>query len=292
VRRVSVLAILGCVGCTYPEFHFTPTDSAAVGDVSVMDSAVGVDAARDSFAPADSETPDTSVADAADTATPVDVAPDAPVSRGCTGVLAKHCFDWDSVTTPQSGFTFYGVDATGSIALDTTGGRSLPNAFLATTSPGSTDVVTANLSQQFTTAANDTVIKMDAWIKLETDKFPGDGAFLLKIQRNGGSGDGITFSIDATGFFVDRIGLTYDYYPIGYKPKIGAWMHVRVHTKLHTALGSITAWIDDMVTPVVNVSGVPTAKGDSTMKQAIVGLYSQKSTSTFKARYDDVVIDY
>ena len=291
MRRLVVLAIVS-VGCTYPDFRFAPGDSAIVDDTAVGDTSVAVDSSIDTFA-ADTFTPDTFVADSAKDS-PADITPDAPVSTGCSGVMAKHCFDWDTAAKPEDGWTYSAVDASGSIALDPTGGRSLPNAFLATTAPGVGEVVTANLTQVITTAANDTVVKLDAWIKLEADKFPGtDGAFLLKLQRNGGDGDGVTFSMGSTGFYVDRIALSYEYYEITtYKPKIGTWMHVRLHTKLHTTAGSVTLWIDNMSSPLLSKTAISTVKVDSTAKQAIVGLYAQGSTGTFKARYDDVTIDY
>ena len=62
--------------------------------------------------------------------------------------------------------------------------------------------------------------------------------------------------------------------------------------EVHTTNGSINLWIDDMATPVFSVTGVSTAKTDSTSKEVVVGLYAQDSTGTMRARYDDVVIDY
>ena len=67
------------------------------------------------------------------------------------------------------------------------------------------------------------------------------------------------------------------------------WTHVRVHTRLVTAGGSLTVWIDDMSTAAFSKSG--TARVDSTGKQLIVGLYSESSSATFRARYDDVSLN-
>ncbi len=38
-----------------------------------------------------------------------------------------------------------------------------------TTAPGADRVVTANVSKTFATTANDTLIKLDAWIKLDAE---------------------------------------------------------------------------------------------------------------------------
>lgn len=287
MRALVVFAAIVSAGCQYPEFQFVSNDSAVADTAVAIDSAMPVD----TFVPPVDSATDTAVVDTR----VVDTTPEAPPPSGCAGSTAKFCSDWDTATAPDTDWTFWGADDTGSLALDMGGGRSLPNAFLATTSPGAATVVTANLSKTFTTTADDSLIKLDAWIKLETDTFPttSGGAFLLKIQRGAGVGDGVTFSIDNVGFYVDRIGVTYEAYTItSYKPKVGTWMHVRVHTRIHTINGSLTVWIDNMTTPVFTRTAVSTAKADSTAKQAIVGLYSQESSATFRARYDDVELDY
>ncbi len=256
-------------------------DSAVV-DSGVVDSGV-VDGARDGL-----------VADTAVDAK-VDAASDAQTSTGCTSSVAKHCWDWDQSSVPEAGFTFPSVSPTGSITVEA-GGRSTPNEFVSATSPGAGPVVVANVSQVFTTTAFDSLVKLDVWIKLDSATYPttSDGAaFVLKLQRSAGTGDGITFGLGGAGFYVDRIAVDYAAYAISsYAPKIGVWMHVRVHTRLHTTAGSITVWIDDMSLPVLARSSISTVAIDSTEKQLILGLYSQGSSAPFKARYDDAELDY
>jgi hypothetical protein len=314
---------IAVAGCTYPEFQFA-ADSATVdaaGDTAVADTAVAdttianETAPPDTFTETDSGTidssmedsdvtdtfvPDTFVADTfkPDTFVADTFKPDAPLSTGCTGVAVKFCSDWDKATTPSSDFSYFGVSPTGSTTLDTTGGRSLPNAFYARTTPSSTDkVVVANVSKKFTAATADALIRVDAYIKLDSATFTpgtgGGGAFIFKVQRDGGAGDGVTFSIDDGGFYVDRIGVTYDYYSLpSPMPKAGVWTHIRMHTKLHSTAGSVTLWIDDMTTPVLSKSAISTVAMDSTDKILIVGLYSQNATTPVGVRYDDVTLDY
>jgi len=298
VRRLVLFAIAVCVGCAYPEFTFA-RDSGKLADT--LEDVVAPDTALpdtpiDTFAPPpDTATPpDTTVADTRPETLP-DVAPEVPISTGCIGSTARYCFDWDKSTTPSSGWTFDGVSPTGSLSLDVSGGRSSPNALLATASPGSVNVVVANMSKVFTAPTADTLLKVDGWIKLETDKFPttgGGAAFLFKLQRNAGDGDGVTFGLDGAGFYADRIGVTYDWWAIPTKPKIGVWMHVRIHARLLSTGGNLTIWIDDMATAALSKSGISTARMDDSAKQVIVGLYADRSSSTFRVRYDDVEINF
>lgn len=291
-----MLAAIALAGCTYPEFAFT----TGAGDAAV-DDGVTAEVSTDTSAP--DEGPRDTLADAPDAPETLadaltdsaDATADAPAETGCTGSTADFCEDWDEATTARAGFTGTNVAAKGAIALDPSGGRSAPNAFLATTSPDpDASVVVANLDRAFTGPSPETPVRVDAWIKLETATFPttGSGAFLLKLQRDGGPGDGVTFSIDDVGFYVDRIGNTYAAYPLPTKPKVDAWMHVRLDVVLHTTNGRIVAWVDDMVTPVLSISSVSTVRADVSGRRLIVGLFSQNATGTFRARYDDVSLEF
>lgn len=307
MRRL--LWTLALAGCSYPDFHFTKSDAA--DETAATDTSIELDSAAVDSATADDTTiaddsavaEDTTVADTArpDSAKPdtavVDTMPEATPPTGCVALADDFCVDWDKASTATSPFTYFGVGPTGKLSLDVGGGRSSPNAMVAETAPSTTDrVVVANTTKVFSVATNDALIKVDFYVKLEAASFPTttDGAaFLLKIQRETGEGDGMTFSIDKTGYFVDRIGLTYEAYTIASpKPKIGVWTHVRVHTRLVTAGGSITVWIDDMSTAAFSKSGLSTVRVDSTGKQLIVGLYSQDASAPFKVRYDDVSLNY
>jgi hypothetical protein len=313
---MRLLFALALAGCSFPEYDFARRDSqVAAGDTAVSDSSaptldssvVVADTnvvAMDTTVTMDTTmTMDTTVVDTfkPDTTPPPDtfkpdVVADVPVSTGCVGITAAFCSDWDKATEPKTDFSWDGVSPTGSLTLDVGGGRSSPNAMLSTTSPSTTaDVVVANVSRTFTAPSATASARIDVWLKLESATFPtagGGAAFLFKFQTNMGGGDGVTFSMNNTGFFIDRIGVTYEDYPIAVTPKVSAWTHVRLDARLHTTNGSFTCWIDDMTTPVLTRTGISTLKVDTTMQQLIIGLYSQKANGTFKVRYDDVTLDW
>ncbi|MEO7095656.1 MAG: hypothetical protein ABI175_20530 [Polyangiales bacterium] len=313
MRRVaaSLGLALTLVACGYPAFDFVPDDASTDLDVAApfdatVDSATydASDTRGDDLAPVDSsigdaadasaDAGDTSPTDTASTDTArADTSVVVETSTGCVGSTAIFCEDWDKATGPKAGFDWTNLDPTTSLALEASG-RSLPNALVASTAPGDASVVTADLGKNFLAPAADSVLRVDAWIKLEKLVFPTStgGAFLFKVERGGAGsvGDGVTFSIDDKGFYVDRIGLTYGFYAIAYKPAADTWAHVRMDVKLHTASGTITVWIDDMVTPRLTDSAISTVRADTTSRNFIVGLYAQSSTGAFRARYDDVSI--
>jgi hypothetical protein len=306
VRRVAVLLALSA--CGYPEYGFVTGDhdDASMIDATI-DSSPRVDSSTD-LGTGDGtalDAPDTLVADAGgdtlvadtskiDTSTgDTSVADAAEVSIGCDGTTAFFCEDWDKSPTFKAGFDWTNLDPTAALALETSG-RSPPNALVADIAPGDAAVVTADLGKAFGVPSTDTVLRADVWLKLEKVTFPTTtgGSFLFKVERGGSGsvGDGVTFSIDDSGFYVDRIGVTYGFYPIAYMPAANTWVHVRMDVKIHTSTGFIKLWIDDMVTPRLNVSGIPTAKADVTTRNFIIGLYAQSATGAFRARYDDVSI--
>lgn len=299
-----VLLAIAVSGCSFPDYTFA-RDSDVIVDDTASDTSLEDTTPPEDTTPVemdtgvmDSSLPDTVKPDTApppDTAKP-DLGPEVPLSTGCTGVTATFCSDWDKVTSPASDFTFSGVGPTGSISLDVGGGRSSPNAMLSVTSPSSSDdVVVANVTKTFVAPTPGASARVDVWLKVESATYPsttGGGAFLFKFQTNAGGGDGITFSMDDSGYYVDRIATTYEYYPIATKPKPGVWTHVRMDGRLHTTAGSFTLWIDDMTTPVLTKTGISTLKIDTTMQELIVGLYSQRSSGTFRCRYDDVTFSW
>jgi hypothetical protein len=285
------------VGCSYPDFDFARADGApdtAVDDTTtdafVDDTAIEDSAIEDS-AIEDSATTDAVLDTTIDSAKPDTAKPDtAPVSMGCTGFVGAFCADWDKATDPASEFAYKGVSPTASLAVEAAG-RSLPSSLVATTSPSSTDtVVTANVVAKVTAPTLGALARIDAWIRPESTTFPttSGGAFLFKFPNGVSGGDGVTFSMDASGYYVDRIATDYEYFAISTKPKLGVWTHVRMDVKLHTTSGAVTTWIDDMTTPVLTKTGVSTLKTDTTTLILIVGLYSQSGTGTFKVHYDDV----
>ncbi len=265
-RGACAIALAGgLAGCTYPEFAFGASEADAEPEATISDDAS------------------------------IDADVDAPAPEGCTGIVAEFCEDWDDATNAQAGFTRANVSEKGSIALDPLSGRSASNALLAAAAPDpGAPVVVANVDRPFVAASPETPMRIDAWLNLEHATYPSaDGsAFLLKLQRAGGSGDGVTLSIDSAGLYVDRIGLTYAQFRLPAKPKEGAWFHVRLDVVLHTTKGSVVAWVDDMTTPVLSISSISTAKGDGTGRQLLVGLYAQDATDVFRVRYDDVSLAF
>ncbi|MGZ5967184.1 MAG: hypothetical protein ACXWP4_05920 [Polyangiales bacterium] len=300
MRALILGSVCALVGCSYPDFGFT-VDAGETADTAI-DSAVALDSdLEDSLLDGSDDTDDTTTVDSADSAidsvseTAVDGPTDTPAPVGCAGSAALFCVDWDSVTTPDAPFDNKDLVTPGAIALEKTGAHSSPNLFLSSTGPSTaTDTVTADVFKAFTAPASSTPMRVEAWIKLESATFPTTtgSAFLLKVERPGGTGDGVTLSIDETGLFVDRIAVDYDRFPISVKAKPGVWMHVRMDVVLQVAGGSVKLWIDDMTTPVVDKTGISTAVNDSVNRLLSVGLYSQRATGTFKARYDDVSFSF
>ena len=137
-------------------------------------------------------------------------------------------------------------------------------------------------------------MRADLWLQVESSTFPTtDGSvFLVKLERNGGRGDGVTLSMDSSGLFVDRIAIDYDHYSVPYKIKPNTWMHVRIDAAVRTSGGSIKLWIDDMINPLVDKAGISTATADTTGRSFIVGLFAQKPNGVFKARFDDVTFTF
>lgn len=301
--RALVILSLALAGCTYPEFEFDPLDANADDTSPVAD--VAADSVADVAEDASFDTgsldatldtsPDTAIAPevGADTKV-VDVGKDTAPLSGCAAITADFCADFDSVVTPAAGWTNTEITAGGSLAIDASG-RSLPNSLLAVApTSGTSTLVTAYLHKQLTSPAPTTPMRLEAWIKLDASSLvtTTGSAFLLKIERTGSAGDGVTLSIDNTGLFAERIGTTYERYPISFLATPGAWMRVRLDATLHTTNGALTIWINDMTTPVVNKTGITTAQGDVTARSVLVGLFVQRATGAFRARYDDVSFSF
>lgn len=278
------------VSCTYPEFQFRGDASADTffeGDTSVDDA---VDDVRDDALVDTEQSATDAVADVttdAKTDAAKDTGVDAPdaAPTGCAAITADFCDDWNSVSSPSSKWTYQNVASTGAIALES-GGVSPPKAFSTSVSMGATtsDVITAMVLKELTAPAPDTKLRADVWIKLDSATFPGGSDFLLKVQR---TGDGVTFSIDSGGFFVDAISMGYARWPVPKAVPVGKWFHVRLEARLKTVGGELAVFIDDMTTPLVSKTGISTASVDDTSRTFIVGQYAQGLTGSFKAHYDD-----
>ena len=294
-------------GCTYPDIAFAPdaaredveiggddadtaTDS---GDDATVDSRVDtfVGDTRAEIAPetASDSPSDTSPLDAGPETLAADAAVDTPPT-GCLGSTHLFCADFDKSVKPEDGFDGMDVSAEGSLALDPSG-RSSPNSLLCQTVAFATGIAAANVTKTFIAPSTDTIIRVEAWVKLESATFPGKSgsAFILKVQR---TGDGATLSLDSSGFFADAIGTTYTAYPLTKTVPVGVWFKVRMDTRLHPTSGTLTVWIEDMTTPVLEKTAISTATVVTAERTVVLGLYSQNGTATFRARYDDVTADY
>lgn len=285
---------LALAGCGYPEFRFDSELEGGVSDGTLDDASVDTGPLPfDSMVPdaSDAKTDATDATDAKTDATDAtDAKADATASAGCAAISADFCADFDGVTAVGAGFTNADVQGPGSLFLDPSG-RSLPNAFLATAGvPATGTLCTAFLYKNFTAPAAKTPMRAEAWIKLDAATLPtSDGAaFLLKIERTGTTGDGVTVSIDKAGLFAERIGQTYARYPIAAKVKPGAWMRVRIDAVLHTTEGSLKVFVDDLTAAAVDVTGVSTVKADDDRRTLDVGLFVERASGAFAARFDDV----
>ncbi|MBI2390745.1 MAG: hypothetical protein HYV09_14240 [Deltaproteobacteria bacterium] len=291
--RAPLVFCVALLGCGFPEFRFAETGAPAL-DAASDDGDVAVEADADADAEvADARTDATSGDADATSDAPSDAALDAP-KAGCAAFpTATFCADFDDVSSPSGGWTAAEITPSGSLTLESGAGRSLPNALLAATTPSSTaTLVMAYVHRQLTAPAATTPMQLDAWFKLDQAVFPttAGSTFLFKLERTGSDGDGVTLSLDRTGFFAERIGVSYERYPIMRAVKPGVWMHLRMDVVLHTTAGALTIYIDDMTKSVVAAAGVSTVKSDATARSVIVGLFSDRATSPFQARFDDVAL--
>lgn len=277
--RASIVVCIAVLGCGFPEFRFAET-SAPLADATRDDgdADTAVDTEGDSVADVLSDTPS-------------DGTLDTPPSGCAAYPKAVFCADFDDVSSPSGGWTSAEITPDGALQLESGAGRSLPNALLAKTTPSATaSIVTAYVHRQLTAPAATTPMRLEGWMKLDQALFPttAGGTFLFKVERTGTTGDGVTLSLDQTGLFAERIGATYERYPIMRAVKPGTWMHVRIDVVLHTTAGALTIWIDDMTRSVVAATGVSTAKSDVTARTVLAGLFSDRATGPFQARFDDV----
>lgn len=260
MRGGAILVTFVACACAYPEFKF----AAPAGDT-------------------DSAVDDSSVADTAVAETLVE----AP--RGCAALGAhEFCQDFDSVATPELGWSDKSVTALGLIALDKPG-YSGAHALLAETRADAMNVQLANVYREFTAPSADAMMRVEAWIKLEVAAVDTQGGYLIKVARQG---DGVSLSLGKSGLYTEVGGTTYQEFAIARSVPVGVWFHAKLEVKLHVTAGSINIYIDDMTTPAFNKSGISTVQAESTARKLAVGLYSGRTTTAMRARFDDVTFDF
>ncbi|MGZ3417964.1 MAG: hypothetical protein ACXWUG_19840 [Polyangiales bacterium] len=283
-RALATVAPFVFVACSYPEFGFRSGDAAATDeglvDTSEADSAI--DSLFVDTSTSDSGSDDGTVADAdaLDTAAP----------RGCA-LPHDFCQDFDSVTAPtEGGWTGNFSDGTGAFALDDTTSTSSPKSLRVTVPLGSV-TESAMLERNITITSSTTVIRIEADIMVPSLSWPGaDSLIMFKLQRSS-AGDGV--SLVAAGGKLEIAAQTdasWVSWPLT-GIVAGKWFHVRIEASLHPTAGVVRAWIDDMTTPQVDKTGVVTANADDLPRRLLVGLFAWKSSSPFRANYDDVSYD-
>lgn len=254
------VALVACVviGCGYPEFAFngTPSDSAIDSTSEVASDAV------------------------------VDTQPiftgDGAIG-GCSA-LGTHTFCADfNGDKYMEGWGDQSLTPLGKLSLED-GGRS-GKALLAETQADPTATQLANIYQIFTAPSPDRPVRAEAWIKLEVASVMTQGGYLMKVSR---SGDGVALSLGSAGLYSETSGGDY---PLPKPVPVGTWFHVRIDAVLAPTTGSFSIYIDDMEKPVLSKTGVTTASMVSTERKLAVGLYSGKTASNMKVRFDDVTFD-
>jgi hypothetical protein len=308
VSRLLLVTVLATAGCGYPDFEFTNdaqsapdlgadsvavTDSAVDTTIAPQDSSVS-ETAGDSFAEdsfvADTFVPDTFAPDTFVPDTGVDTAPDT-APTGCSGFTSPpaFCVDFNTSMLPQDGWLTRSLSSASELLLETSGAHSAPKLLVARTAAAATTTVAALVGTTLTAPAIDREARIDVWIKLDPPAFAGKQIYLFKYLRGAGMGDGVAFSLDPTGFFLEVDAPGGGNKRISKPVPIGVWFHVRMDAKLQPATGSATVWIDDMTTPALTYAG-STSDLDSTDRRLSVGVYAVNPTASYAARIDDVSV--
>jgi len=296
MRWLAAIVPLAFAACSYPEFAFTPSDTGA----AIADSGVDTFTPIDSFVPPDTDIEDSTVADAIDAADTADTrdaadtadtrdSADTYVPRGCD---APHdfCANFDTVTSPTTGWSSsFGTG--GAFTLDPSTSVSSPNSLRADI-PISSATTSTMLVKTITILSSTTVIRADADVMLPAITYANpNAAIFFKVQRSS-SGDGVGVMVTSSG--VEVAAQTDASWRAFVVPGItaGKWFHLRMDVVIHPTAGSIKLWVDDMVTPKVNQTGLPTANVEDLPRQLLVGLFSYMgAATTFRAHFDDVSFD-
>lgn len=286
-RGMAALWLLPTIVGCYPEFGFVAEDAGAtpVADTSV-DDALPSDAifpTDDTAVATDTAKPDTYVP-------PADTGTDAPKPSGCAGLSGwTFCRDFDSATTPGSGWVDTYLVGGGSLTLDSmyyrSASRSLRSSLPATTSAESA----ANAHTTLTAPSESTQVALDFWVRFSAIP-SGDGPMFAKIAR-ASSSRGITLYVGRNSIAVDASGPTSTTnYPLPRALSTNTWYHVRIETLLSPTNGSFKLFVDDMTSPAVQKSAIPTASGTGVDIKINAGFYNAGTVSAMNAWFDDVAV--
>lgn len=302
--RGLLLGLVLAAGCNYPEFGFSEggdassaedtaapaEDTAAADSGSDMDSTVA-DSGTDSGV-------DSTVADSM----PDTTKPDAPVEVGPTvGCIGTHvfCDDFEKSAKPESAWSggLY-IASTGSMVFDgSSATRSPTHAPLSTVPASSGDAggvdMAAQLVRVFDAPSTSTPMRLDFWVRVDST-YTGTAMLLAKMQR-GTTGRGVEVGLADGAFYVGLLGAgTSKYSTPKHAPSLGKFMHVRLEATLlvgTTGFGRI--YVDDMTTPVAELTGYSTTDSTEATTKVLVGLYTNEfNPSVYRARYDDVSFDW
>lgn len=298
--RCALLVVIAA-GCAFPDYAFapeTPRETAIEEADSAPDGSIA-DTATDGIFPLDDTTTETSADTAVvDTAKP-DTKPDTMMSdtgskTGCAASTAMFCRDWDaSGGTPTTGWEDSYLTGGGGLFLDGAFTVSSPKSLLSAlpSSAGGADL-SASLQASFTAPTPTTPMVLDFWGRF--DGIPsGSGPLIAKLSRGPG-GRGLALYAGDGHLAIDAMGpASTQNYPMTRAMPINVWSHIRLEATLSaTASGAFKLFVDDMITPAVAKSGIPTTSGIGVDVKLNVGLYADQADSARKAWFDDVTFGW
>lgn len=287
VALVLLPAIVGC----YPEFGFAPRDADPPTDDTAVVDAIANDASNDAIFPVDDTAASTDSASPDTFVPPTDMGVDTtPPPSGCAGLSGwTFCRDFDSATTPGSGWVDTYIVGGGSLTFDTTYFRSATKS-LRSSLPASSGVESAGNAHTTLTASSESrQVALDFWVRFSVVP-SGDGPMFAKIAR-ASSSRGVTLYVGRNSIAVDASGPTSTTnYPLPRSLSTNTWYHVRLETLLSTTSGSFKLFVDDMTTAAVQKSGIPTAGGTGVDIKINAGFYNAGTVSAMNAWFDDVAV--
>jgi hypothetical protein len=274
------------VGCSYPQFAFEQAviDGSSATDTLVAETAADDTLVEDTFISADTTTVvDTSVADVVDS-TP-------PPPMGCTGSTALFCIDFSKAVEAHDGWTSDKLSPGSTLQIENTAPFSAPNNLIAFVKADTMGYPEASVAKLFTAPTLDRVARIDFRLKVPAKPGPG-GRYLLVRYHRADAGDGISFTLDGTGFYLEVHGGSYSEKRAMTPVPADTWIHVRMDAVLKYSGGSVRAWIDDMTTPVAELTAISTTETDSLDRRIDVGIFANTPPNDLWARYDDVSFDW
>lgn len=271
------------MGCSYPGFAFDQAVVDAAADVVVEDSAPADASVADTFvAPDTTPVVDTSVADAVDS---------APPPTGCAGSTAVFCIDFSKAIEAHDGWTSDKVSPGSTLQIENVMPYSAPNDLISLVKADAAGYPEASVAKLFTAPSMDRVARID--FRLKVPAKPGTGGrYALMRYHRADAGDGISFTLDGTGFYLEIHGGSYSEKRAPTPVPVDTWMHVRIDAVLKYSGGSARVWLDDMSTPAADLTSISTTETDSLDRRIDVGIFANTPPNDLWARYDDVSFDW